>query len=79
MSGIGHFRGMCEFCKREVTTQDRGAFRVRGWEYERQAGGANQIVAKERQPNRIAHATCVAAAVRADRRGTRNQLSLTGD
>ena len=77
MSGIGSYRGLCEFCKREVTTQDRGAYRIRGWEFERQAGGANQVVGKERQPNRIAHATCVQAAVRQERRGLRDQMSLT--
>lgn len=77
MSGLGHYRGLCEFCKREVTSQDRGAYRIRGWEFERQAGGANQVVGKERQPDRIAHATCVQAAVRAERRGHRDQMSLT--
>jgi hypothetical protein len=78
VSGLGHFRGTCEFCKREVLTGDRAAFRVRGWEFERQAGGANQIVGKERQPNRIAHATCVTSAIRAQKRGhASDQMSLT--
>lgn len=77
MTGIGSFRGMCEFCRKEVRSGDRAAHRVRGWEYERQAGGANQIVGKERQPNRIAHATCVTADIRAQKRGHRDQMSLT--
>lgn len=77
MTGIGSFRGVCEFCKHEVRSGDRGAYRVRGWEFERQAGGANQIVGKERQPNRIAHATCVTAALRAQKRGHTDQMSLT--
>jgi hypothetical protein len=34
VSGLGHFRGTCEFCKREVLTGDRAAFRVRGWDDE---------------------------------------------
>jgi hypothetical protein len=76
MSGLGHYRGLCEFCKHEVTSQDRGAYRIRGWEYERQAGGANQIVGKERQPDRIAHATCVTAALRVQKRGLRDQMTL---
>lgn len=77
MTGLGHFRGVCSYCKQEVRSGDRGAYRVRGWEFERQAGGANQIVGKERQPNRIAHATCVTAALRQERRGTRDQMTLT--
>ena len=77
MTGIGSFRGTCEFCKKEVRSGDRGAYRVRGWEPERQAGGANQILGKERQPNRIAHLTCVQAAIRKERRGIRDQMSLT--
>ena len=77
MTGIGVFRGVCEFCRKEVRSGDRAAYRCRGWEFERQAGGANQIVGKERQPNRIAHATCVQAALREQRRGTRDQMTLT--
>ena len=56
MSG---YRGLCEFCGRPVTDLEVAAFRVRGWEIERDQGGANTIAGRERQPNRIAHATCV--------------------
>lgn len=77
MSGLGHFRGTCEFCHEVVTDVDRGAFRVRGWELERQQGGMNHVVGKERQPDRIAHATCVTTAIRDARRGLRGQMSLT--
>lgn len=73
MTGIGHFRGTCEFCQQDVRSGDRAAFRVRGWEFERQAGGANQIVGKERQPDRITHATCVTTAIRTERKGLRGQ------
>lgn len=78
MTGFGKFRGVCEFCGKDVGEKHRAAFRVRGWELERQQGGANQIVGKERQPNRIAHATCARAAVRAESKGLRNQMSLEG-
>ena len=69
-------RGVCEFCEQPVLTSDKGAFRVRGWEIERRQGGANQIVAKERQPNRIAHAHCVEMMARAEKQGLRGQESL---
>jgi hypothetical protein len=76
VSGIGHFRGTCEFCREQVSGADMAAFRVRGWELERAQGGANQITGKERQPDRIAHARCVTTAVNSDRRGLRGQGSL---
>lgn len=76
MSGLGSFRGTCEFCKREVSSADRAGFRVRGWELERSQGGMNHVVGKERQPDRIAHALCVASAIREERRGLRGQTSL---
>jgi hypothetical protein len=69
-------RGVCEFCNRDVLTSDRGAFRVRGWEIERDQGGANYIAGKERQANRIVHARCVENAVALEKRGLRNQMSL---
>jgi hypothetical protein len=52
-------RGVCEFCKRGVFPNEKAAFRVRGWEIERDQGGANSIVGRERQPDRIVHALCV--------------------
>jgi hypothetical protein len=76
MSGIGSFRGECEFCTKPVTSGDRAAFRVRGWELERAQGGMNHVVGKERQSDRIAHALCVTSAVREESRGLRGQTSL---
>jgi hypothetical protein len=76
MSGIGNYRGTCEFCQEQVRTGDLAGFRVRGWELERSQGGANQIAGKERQPDRIAHALCVTSAISHDRRGLRGQTSL---
>jgi hypothetical protein len=72
------FRGVCEFCHEDVRS-GKAAFRVRGWELERAQGGANQIVGKERQPNRIAHALCVSIAVRQEKRGLSGQTSLIGE
>lgn len=70
-------RGPCEFCDRQVTSGDLAAFRVRGWEIERKAGGANYIAGKERQPNRIVHAVCVESILRRDRLGLRGQMEMT--
>jgi hypothetical protein len=69
-------RGHCEFCDRPVLNAELAAYRVRGWELERRAGGANRIAGKERQPNRIAHVACVEADLRAERLGLRGQLGL---
>lgn len=52
-------RGTCEFCERPVLSTQKAAFRVRGWEVEREGGGANHILGRERQPDRIVHAVCV--------------------
>jgi hypothetical protein len=69
---IGH----CELCDRDVLLSDRAAYRVRGWELERKQGGANYIAGKERQPNRVCHASCVEQVVSLERRGLRDQLPL---
>lgn len=73
MSGI---RGTCEFCGEPVSESETAGFRIRGWELERAQGGANTILGKERQPNRIVHAHCVKHATDLDRRGLRDQLTL---
>lgn len=52
-------RGTCEVCKRDVTTAEQAAFPVRGWELERSQGGANRILDRRREPDRIAHASCI--------------------
>jgi hypothetical protein len=70
------FLGTCEFCSQPVTGAQLAAYRVRGWELERRGGGANYIAAKERQANRVCHATCVERVIRLDRRGLRGQLEL---
>lgn len=57
-------RGRCEFCLEPVYDHEKGAFRIRGWELEREQGGANRILARERQANRIVHARCVERWVR---------------
>lgn len=49
------FRGVCEFCGKNVTTLDVAAFRIRAWEVERQV----PVLRKERQPNRIVHELCL--------------------
>lgn len=70
------YRGTCEFCGKEVQMRESAAHRVRGWEIERKAGGANYIAGKERQPNRIAHAYCVEHYLNMERHGLRGQLTL---
>ena len=70
------YRGTCEFCQREVSNGQRAAFRVRGWEVERDQGGANHILGRERQPDRIVHARCVEEQVRLEKLGLRDQLTL---
>lgn len=70
------YRGTCEFCKEEVRSGESAAHRVRGWEIERKAGGANYTAGKERQPNRIAHARCVEHYLAMERSGLRGQMSL---
>jgi len=69
-------RGTCEFCNQPVLTSQKGAYRIRGWEVERSAGGANKIVSKERQPDRIAHGHCVEHAARREQRGLVGQQEL---
>lgn len=70
------FRGTCEFCGQEVRSGESAAHRVRGWEIERKAGGANYIAGKERQPNRIAHARCVEHVLMMDKSGLKGQMHL---
>lgn len=73
---MNSYRGQCEFCGKEVTSGQLAAFRVRGWEIERRAGGANYTAGKERQPNRIVHALCVELEIRAESRGLKGQMTL---
>lgn len=63
-------RGPCHFCGRPVEVVHTAAWPVNGWEIERGAGGANQIVGRERVlDGRIAHGPCVRTAVDRARRG----------
>jgi hypothetical protein len=73
---MSSFRGTCEFCGKAVFGYQTAAHRIRGWEVERSSGGANAILGRERQPNRIVHADCVKRVVQLDRRGLANQESL---
>jgi hypothetical protein len=57
-------RGICQFCGSAVMETDTAAYRIMGWEIERDGGGANQIVGREREPNMIFHETCVRQHVR---------------
>jgi hypothetical protein len=54
-------KSQCEFCHETVEAWHTAAFPITGWETERSQGGANQIKARTRIPDRIAHATCLAA------------------
>jgi len=74
--GVSGVRGTCEFCGEPVHEHESAGFRIRGWELERSQGGANRILGRERQPNRIVHAACVEHYVDMERRGLRGQLSL---
>lgn len=66
-------RGFCAFCHNPVRESDKAAHRVQGWELERDAGGANQIFAKERLPNVIAHKAC---AIQHEKVGNQTALSV---
>lgn len=59
----------CEICGEPVEPWQTAAFPVTGWEVQRYGGGANQIKARERVPNRIAHATCLERQLDRQRRG----------
>lgn len=63
-------RGRCVFCGRPVEVVHTAAWPVSGWEIERGAGGANQIVGRERVlDGRIAHGPCIREQVDRKRRG----------
>jgi hypothetical protein len=62
-------RGACELCEEPVFTYQTAAFPVTGWEIERYGGGANQIKARRRVPNRIVHAHCLERKLGNEKRG----------
>lgn len=69
-------KGVCEICGNEV---DRAyaAFPIKGWEQLRGRGGANRIIARERDESRIAHAYCVERRARRERAGiSDDQMTL---
>jgi hypothetical protein len=68
-------RGICAHCDQPVTQTQRAAFRARGFEIERSAGGANYISHRERQPDKIWHDFCVDAWVR-HQQGVGEQTNL---
>jgi len=57
-------RGSCRFCGEPVTVQQKAAWPVRGWEVEREQGGANKILGRERDLSTIAHEQCAEKAVK---------------
>ena len=67
-------KGTCELCGSEIASYQYAAYPVTGWEVQRLQGGANQIVGKQRLPNRIAHARCVEARLR---RGDQEQMEMS--
>jgi hypothetical protein len=70
------FVGKCEICNEDVTTGQRAAYRVHGWEIQRSAGGANQIHGKVREPDRVAHAVCAESQLRREKLGLAEQMTL---
>jgi hypothetical protein len=73
---VSSYRGTCEFCNKPVFGFQTAAHRIRGWEVERGQGGANRVLGRERQPNRIVHADCVSRHVALERRGLTGQETL---
>lgn len=67
---------VCEFCKDPIKRGQSVGYRIRGWEIARSSGGTNHILGKERQPNRVVHATCLQARLASERMGLRDQMSL---
>ena len=57
--------GTCVFCQRPVYGVEGVAYGVVGWEGVRSAGGANQILMRQRVDGKVSHLACV--RVQADR------------
>lgn len=66
-------RGTCHFCRQPVLDHEQAAFPVHGWELEREQGGANRILGREREPDVIAHAQCAEVHVK---RGDQTALPI---
>lgn len=66
-------RGKCHFCLQDVLESQQAAYPIRGWELEREQGGANRILGREREPNVIAHATCAEVHVK---RGAQTSMEI---
>jgi hypothetical protein len=60
--------GTCEICG-EPVPEHQAAYPVSGWEALRQGGGANRIIGRHRDENRVAHAHCVERSARQERQG----------
>ena len=56
------YLGHCHFCTKPVYEADGHAYGVVGFEGIRSGGGANQIMLKQRVPEKIAHRSCVREA-----------------
>lgn len=69
MSGDLTARGACVICGEHVGVAESSCYRVKGWAPERQGGGANQIIARERVGEDVAHRVCIDSELRAARLG----------
>jgi hypothetical protein len=56
---VAPLRGICGHCHKPVTEQDIAAWPVTGFEVQREGGGANRILGRERVPDAIFHAQCI--------------------
>ena len=63
------FIGHCHYCERPVYGYEGPAYGVMGWEAQRSQGGANQILMRQRVPERCAHIACVRLMVDRAKRG----------
>jgi hypothetical protein len=72
------FRGMCEWCGKEIWAHRCAIQRV-GWTLERQAGGANAVLGPDRaDTGKVMHEVCHMEALNAEKRGThRNQMTIS--
>lgn len=68
MARVGYI-GKCHFCTRTVYKIDGVAYGVVGWEGERSQGGANQIMMRQRVPEKVAHLACAKRAAERMKRG----------
>lgn len=74
MTGV---KGVCEFCKSDITAVESAAVPITGWVSERKGGGANAVLGKVVVPDRIAHTTCLKQELQKQKSGVASgQLRL---